>query len=133
MKKLEAKMRNNEFDLDDFLDQLQQMKNMGPIGDLLKMIPGANSKALKNIEIDEKEFLRLEAIIQSMTPEERKKPHIINSNRRKRIAAGSGTTVSAVNKLLKQHVQTKKMMKQFGGGMPGGKKKKRGGMKFPFM
>ncbi len=136
MKKLEAKMRNNEFDLEDFMDQLQQMKDMGPIGDLLKMIPGVDSKALKNVDIDEREFVRLEAIIQSMTPEERKKPQLINASRRKRIAAGSGTTVSAVNKLLKQHVQTKKMMKQFGGAMPGGSKKKKGkkgGFKIPFM
>lgn len=108
MKKLESKMRKNEFDLEDFLDQLQQMKNMGPIGDLLKMIPGMNSKALKGVQVDEKEFSRLEAIIQSMTPAERKNPQIINANRRKRIAAGSGTNVNAVNKLLKQHAQTKR-------------------------
>jgi signal recognition particle subunit SRP54 len=131
MKKLESKMRKNEFDLEDFLDQLQQMKNMGPIGDLLKMIPGMNSKALKGVQVDEKEFGRLEAIIQSMTPAERKNPQIINANRRKRIAAGSGTTVNAVNKLLKQHIQTKKMMKQFsGGGL--GKKMKNGGFNLPF-
>jgi len=131
MKKLEAKMRKNEFDLEDFLDQLQQMKNMGPIGDLLKMIPGVNNKALKNIDIDEKEFLRLEAIIQSMTPKERQNPDIINSSRRKRIAAGSGVTVNAVNKLLKQHAQTKKMMKQFNN--PAfAKKMKKGGMGLPF-
>ena len=131
MKKLESKMRKNEFDLEDFLDQLQQMKNKGPIGDLLKMIPGMNSKALKGIQVDEKEFSRLEAIIQSMTPAERKNPQIINANRRKRIAAGSGTNVNAVNKLLKQHAQTKKMMKQFnGGGL--GKKMKKGGFNLPF-
>ncbi len=132
MKKLEAKMKKNEFDLEDFLDQLQQMKNMGPIGELLKMIPGANNKALKNLNVDEKEFLRLEAIIQSMTPEERRKPEIINANRRKRIAAGSGTTVAAVNKLLKQHAQTKKLMKQMNS--PAfAKKMKKGGMGLPFM
>jgi len=131
MKKLEAKMRKNEFDLEDFLDQLQQMKNMGPIGDLLKMIPGVNNKALKNIDIDEKEFLRLEAIIQSMTPKERQNPDIINASRRKRIAAGSSVTVNAVNKLLKQHAQTKKMMKQFNN--PAfAKKMKKGGMGLPF-
>lgn len=131
MKKLEAKMRKNEFDLEDFMDQLQQMKNMGPIGDLLKMIPGMNNKAMKNIDVDEREFVRLEAIIQSMTPDERKNPQIINANRRKRIAAGSGTTVSAVNKLLKQHAQTKKMMKQFNN--PAfAKKMKKGGMGLPF-
>lgn len=132
MKKLESKMRKNEFDLEDFMDQLQQMKNMGPIGDLLKMIPGVNSKALKNVDIDEKEFVRLEAIIQSMTPEERRNPQMINASRRKRIAAGSGTTVNAVNKLLKQHAQTKKMMKQLNSGALG-KKMKKGGMGIPFM
>lgn len=131
MKKLESKMRKNEFDLEDFMDQLQQMKNMGPIGDLLKMIPGMNSKAMKGIDVDEKEFVRLEAIIQSMTPEERKNPQLINANRRKRIALGSGTTVNAVNKLLKQHAQTKKMMKQFNN--PAfAKKMKKGGMGLPF-
>ncbi|MBI9011615.1 MAG: signal recognition particle protein [Clostridiales bacterium] len=131
MKKLESKMRKNEFDLEDFLDQLQQMKNMGPIGDLLKMIPGMNSKAMKGIDVDEKEFVRLEAIIQSMTPEERKNPQLINANRRKRIALGSGSTVNAVNKLLKQHAQTKKMMKQFNN--PAfAKKMKKGGMGLPF-
>lgn len=132
MKKLESKMRKNEFDLEDFMDQLQQMKNMGPIGDLLKMIPGMNNKALKGVDVDEKEFLRLEAIIQSMTPEERRNPQLINASRRKRIAAGSGTTVNAVNKLLKQHAQTKKMMKQFNSGALG-KKMKKGGMGIPFM
>lgn len=131
MKKLEAKMRKNEFDLEDFMDQLQQMKSMGPIGDLLKMIPGMNNKAMKNINVDEKEFVRLEAIIQSMTPEERKNPEKINASRRKRIAAGSGTNVSQVNKLLKQHAQTKKMMKQFNN--PAFMKKmKKGGMGLPF-
>jgi len=131
MKKLESKMRKNEFDLEDFMDQLQQMKSMGPIGDLLKMIPGANSKAMKNIDVDEKEFVRLEAIIQSMTPDERRNPQKINASRRKRIAAGSGTTVNAVNKLLKQHAQTKKMMKQFNN--PAFMKKmKKGGMGLPF-
>jgi len=131
MKKLESKMRKNEFDLEDFMDQLQQMKSMGPIGDLLKMIPGMNSKAMKGVDVDEKEFLRLEAIIQSMTPEERRNPQIINANRRKRIAKGSGSTVNAVNKLLKQHAQTKKMMKQFNN--PAfAKKMKKGGMGLPF-
>jgi len=131
MKKLESKMRKNEFDLEDFMEQIQQMKNMGPIGDLLKMIPGVNSKALKGVDLDDKEFTRLEAIIQSMTPEERRNPQVINASRRKRIAAGSGSTVNAVNKLLKQHAQTKKMMKQFNsGGMM--KKMKKGGFNLPF-
>ncbi len=131
MKKLESKMRKNEFDLEDFMDQLQQMKSMGPIGDLMKMIPGMNSKAMKDVNVDENEFVRLEALIQSMTPEERRNPQLINASRRKRIAAGSGSTVSAVNKLLKQHAQTKKMMKQFNN--PAfAKKMKKGGMGLPF-
>ncbi len=131
MKKLESKMRKNEFDLEDFMDQLQQMKSMGPIGDLMKMIPGMNSKAMKDVNVDENEFIRLEALIQSMTPEERRNPQLINASRRKRIAAGSGSTVSAVNKLLKQHAQTKKMMKQFNN--PAfAKKMKKGGMGLPF-
>jgi len=115
MRKLEKKMKNNEFDLEDFLDQLQQMKNMGPIGDILGMMPGMNKKALKDVKVDEKETVRLEAIIQSMTPGERKNPSVINASRRKRIAAGSGTRVQDVNKLLKQFEQTRKMMKQFSG------------------
>ncbi len=131
MKKLESKMRKNEFDLEDFMDQLQQMKSMGPIGDLMKMIPGMNSKAMKDVNVDENEFVKLEALIQSMTPEERRNPQLINASRRKRIAAGSGSTVSAVNKLLKQHAQTKKMMKQFNN--PAfAKKMKKGGMGLPF-
>ncbi|BEP29401.1 signal recognition particle protein [Helicovermis profundi] len=131
VKKLERKMKSNDFDLEDFLDQLQQMKKMGPLSDILGMLPGMNNKALKNIEVDDKEFLRLEAIIQSMTPKERKNTNVINSNRKKRIASGSGTKVQDVNKLLKQFSQTKKMMKQFTGME---KKMKKGGkLKLPFM
>lgn len=130
MRKLEKKMKSAEFDLEDFLDQLQQMKNMGPLGDILGMIPGMNKAALKDVNIDEKQTVRLEAIIQSMTPDERKNPSIINGSRRKRIAAGSGTRVQDVNKLLKQFEQTRKMMKQFSGMS---KKMAKGGRaKFPF-
>jgi signal recognition particle subunit SRP54 len=133
-RKLEKKMKTATFDFEDFLSQLQQMKKMGPIGDLLGMIPGmGNNKALKDVQVDEKEFARLEAIIQSMTAKERRDPDIIAASRKRRIAAGAGTTVQEVNKLLKQFEQTKKMMKQFSGmGMGKGKGMKRGGMKMPF-
>ena len=127
---LEKKLRTQEFTFDDFLDQLQQMKNMGPLSQLLEMIPGANSKQLKNLEINEKELVHVEAMIKSMTKEERKNPTIINGSRRKRIAMGSGMTVNKVNNLLKQFEQTKKMMKQFS---DMGKNMKKGGKpKLPF-
>lgn len=133
VRKLEKKMRNQEFDLEDFLDQLQQMKKMGPIGDILGMLPGMNNKALKNVQVDNKEFVRLEAIIQSMTPAERRDPSMMNASRKKRVAAGSGNTVQEVNKLLKQFDQTKKLMKQFSGLEKKMKKGGGGGFKFPFM
>jgi signal recognition particle subunit SRP54 len=119
--KLQQKIKNQELDLDDFLEQMQQMKNMGPIGDLLGMIPGMNNKALKNVNVDEKEMTHIEAIIQSMTLKERKNPGILNASRKKRVAIGSGTSVAQVNRLIKQFEQTKKMMKQMGkmGGMKG--------------
>ncbi len=127
MAKLDKKIKKAEFDLEDFLDQLQQMKKMGSITDLLGMIPGMNKKALAGANVDDRELLRLEAIIQSMTAKERINPKIINGSRRKRIAAGSGTRVQDVNKLLKQFEQTRKMMKQFSkmqkGGRKGGKNK----------
>lgn len=114
-KELEQKLRDQSFDLNDFLDQIGQVRNMGPIEDLLKMIPGVNSKALKGMNFDPKGVDRIEAIIRSMTDEEKRKPDIINSSRRQRIANGSGTTVVEVNKLLKQFKDTKKLMKQMGG------------------
>lgn len=110
---LEKKMRTQQFTLDDFLDQLDQMKSMGPIDELMGMIPGMNSKALKGLDVGEKDIVRIEAVIQSMTKKERTNPEIINSSRRKRIAQGSGTGVQDVNKLLKQFKETKKMMKKF--------------------
>ncbi len=113
-KELEQKLRNQSFDLNDFLDQIDQMRNMGPMEDILGMIPGMNNKALKGLNFDEKNVDRVEAIIFSMTPEERSKPELINSSRRKRIAEGSGTSVVEVNKLLKQFKDTKKLMKQMG-------------------
>lgn len=127
---LEKKLRDASFDLNDYLDQLGQMKNMGPLEDLLAMIPGMNSKALKGMNIDPKAINRVEAIISSMTMEERTKPDIINSSRRQRIANGAGSTVVEVNKLLKQFKETKKLIKSMGG--LDKKKMKRGRMKFPF-
>lgn len=110
---LEQKIRNQQFSFDDFLEQLDQMKNLGPIDQLLGMIPGMNSKALKGLDVNEKDINRIKAIIQSMTKKEKDNPDIIDSSRRKRIAQGSGTTVQDVNKLLKQFKETKKMMKRF--------------------
>ena len=113
---LEEKIRQNTFNLDDFLGQMQQMKKMGPLSSLLKMVPGVDAKALDNANIDERKLDRVEAIIKSMTMAEREKPEIINASRKKRIAAGSGNQVSDVNLLLKQFEQMQKMMKQLGGG-----------------
>ena len=109
---LEKKIMSQQFTLDDFLDQIDQVRNLGPLDELLGMIPGVDSKALKNINVDEKEIVKIQAIIQSMTKEERINPSIIDSSRRKRIANGSGTSVQDVNKLLKQFKETK-MMKKF--------------------
>lgn len=129
-KKLEKKIKTSSFDLEDFLDQLEQLQKMGPIGDLLGMIPGMNNKALKGVDVNDKDLVRTKAIIQSMTKKERLDPDIINGSRKKRIAAGCGVHVSEVNRLLKQFEQTKKMMKQFGGMEK--KMKRGGGFKFPF-
>lgn len=116
---LEKKIRKNTFTLEDFKDQLQQMQKMGSIQQLVGMIPGANK--LKGLKIDEKAFVRIEAIINSMTLAERAKHNIINSSRKRRIAVGSGSSVNEVNKLLKQFVQMRKMMKKFNmGKMKGG-------------
>jgi signal recognition particle subunit SRP54 len=126
--KLEEKIRANEFTLEDFRDQLKMIKKMGPLESLIGMIPGmGNVKALAENKPDEKQMARVEAIIGSMTPEERRKQHIINGSRRKRIARGSGTSVEDVNRLLKQFVQMQKMLKQLGGmaGLAGGGKKAR--------
>jgi len=131
-KKLEKKIKNQSFDFEDFLDQLEQIQKMGPIGDLLGMMPGVNSKQLQGVNVDDKQLDRTKAIIQSMTLKERQEPSLINGSRKRRIAAGSGVHVSEVNRLLKQFEQMKKMMKQFG---QMGKKMKRGGsggMKLPF-
>lgn len=109
---LEKKLRKNKFDLNDLLDQLQQVRKMGSMKDLLSMLPGVGNK-LRDIDIDERQFDRMQAIIRSMTPEERTKPEIINPSRKRRIAAGCGMQVEDVNKLLAQHKQMLKMFKQF--------------------
>ena len=128
-KEMEAKLRSEQFTLEDFLDQLQQMKSMGPLEDIIGMIPGLGKQA-KNLQVDEKDLVRTEAIIQSMTLKERANPEIISGSRKKRIANGSGTKVQDVNKLLKQFEEAKKMMKQFsaGGQMSKKAKKKAKGM-----
>jgi signal recognition particle subunit SRP54 len=119
---LEKKLRTQQFTFDDFLDQMQQVKKMGPLNQVLGMIPGMNAKALSNIEVDEKKLGHVEAIIKSMTAKERNDPGIINGSRRKRIAAGSGTTIQEVNSLLKQFEEMKKMMKMMSNmGKRGGK------------
>ena len=128
------KMRANEFDYNDFLAQLDQISNMGPLENILKMMPGmANNPALKNLNIDPKQFAHIKAIIQSMTPAERTNPDLMNPSRRRRLAAGSGRPIVEVNRMIKQFVQMRKMMKQvtngnfsgmqnmMGGQMPGGK------------
>ncbi len=118
---LEKKLRKSEFTLDDFRDQMVQIRKMGSVKDLLSMIPGfSKNKQFKNLEVDEKEFIRIEAIINSMTPQERRQHTIINGNRRKRIAKGSGTSIQDINKLLKNYTQIVKMMKKMNkGGMRG--------------
>mgnify|MGYP001393488993 FL=1 len=132
-KELEKKMRTATFTFDDFLEQLGHVKKMGPLDELIAMIPGANRmKGLKNIQVDEKQLAHVEAIIQSMTREEKMRPEIINASRRKRIAAGSGRPLQEVNRLIKQFEEMKKMMKQITG-MQKGKGRKKGGLQFPFM
>ncbi len=115
-KSLEQKLRKSQFTLDDFLEQMRQVRKMGSMTDLLKMIPGVSRALPKDFEIPEKELGKIEAIICSMTRAERRNPDILNGSRRKRIATGSGTLVSDVNKLVKQFEASKTMMKQFGGG-----------------
>lgn len=133
---LEAKLRKNKFDLNDLLDQMQQIRKMGSMKDILSMLPGVGSK-LKDVDVDEKQFDRVQAIIFSMTKKERENPDVINPSRKRRIAAGCGMRVEDVNKLLAQYRQMQKMFKQmnskgarrrFGrmGGMGG-----LGGMNFP--
>jgi signal recognition particle subunit SRP54 len=118
---LEKKLRKNEFTLEDFRDQMVQIRKMGSLTDLIGMIPGMGKlKQMKNLQVDESELVHIEAIINSMTPHERRQYNIINGSRRRRIADGSGTTVQDVNRLLKNYAQVMKMMKKFNkGGMRG--------------
>ena len=128
--KLEERIRKNAFTLEDFLDQMGQIKNMGGIGGMLDMMPGISAKQKQEVDMEkaEKEFVQMEAIILSMTKQERDNPSILNSSRRKRIAAGSGQTVAKVNNLIKRYEDTKKMMKRF----TGGKFKRKGAFKGMF-
>jgi len=127
-KKLEKKVRKEGMDLEDFLSAMRQMQKLGPFENLLKLLPGVNPKMLKDVKMDPKRLKHIEAIVLSMTPQERKKPEIINGSRRARIAKGSGRTVTEVNRLLEQFREMQKMMKKMGG-MGGGK----GGMpRMPF-
>jgi len=111
---LEKKVRSQSFDMQDFLGEIQRIKKMGPLDDMLKMIPGASRMMPQGAQVDPKHMKRVEAIIYSMTPEERARPHLMDGSRRKRIAKGSGTTVQDVNALLKQFEEMKKMMKMVG-------------------
>ena len=121
-KKTAKRMSSGKFDLEDFLEQMQQIKKMGPLENMLKLIPGASKMGLNNVTIDPKQIAHIEAIIQSMTIKERRNPDIIKASRKQRIAKGSGTSVQEVNRLLNQFENMKKMMKQF----------KNGNMKLPF-
>jgi signal recognition particle subunit SRP54 len=116
--RLAKRMEQNQFDMNDLLEQLQQIKKMGSIQSILGMLPGVGGK-LKDVDVDERQFTRIEALITSMTPAERRKPSIINPSRKRRIAAGSGNKVEDVNRLLKQFEQMQKMMKQMGGAAKG--------------
>ncbi|MGM0880919.1 MAG: signal recognition particle protein [Bacillota bacterium] len=139
---MERKMRTAEFTFDDFLEQMEQVKKLGPLDQIMDMLPGMNKmKGLKDMKVDEKQIGRVEAIVRSMTKEEKLKPELLNHSRRKRVAAGSGTTIVEVNRLIKQFDDMKKMMKQFSSmmgpkGPKGGKKGLKGmlgkNMKFPF-
>jgi signal recognition particle subunit SRP54 len=115
-KELERKMRRNEFTLEDFLKQLKTVRRMGPLQSIMGMIPGLAGHQLSNMKVDERELDRVEAIILSMTPEERRRPELIKGSRRLRIAKGSGTNVQAVNQLVKQFDQMRKLMRQIGRG-----------------
>lgn len=131
--KLGKKLMSQEFNFEDFLSSMQQMKNLGPLSKVMEMIPGANSKALKDVDMEqgERELKKMESIIYSMTLEERRRPSILNtSSRKRRIAKGSGTTIQDINKVIKQYENMKTMMKQFGGMQKKGKKGVFG--KFPF-
>jgi len=132
IKDMEKKMRTMSFTFDDFLEQLGQVRKMGPLDELLSMMPGANKlRGVKNMQIDDKQIVQVEAIIRSMTSEEKEVPDIINASRKRRIANGSGTSIQDVNRLLKQFKDMTKMMKQMMGGTKG--KKNKNPFNLPFM
>jgi signal recognition particle subunit SRP54 len=136
---MERKMRNAEFTFEDFLEQMEQVRKLGPLDQLLDMLPGMNKvKGIKEMKVDDKQINRVEAIVRSMTTEEKRNPELLNYSRRRRIAAGSGTNIAEVNRLIKQFEEMRKMMKQFSGMMGKGGKGMKGlkglmgkGMKFP--
>ncbi|HUV05722.1 MAG TPA: signal recognition particle protein [Armatimonadota bacterium] len=121
VEELERKLRENRFDFEDYLDQLQQMRKMGPLDQLLGMIPGFNAARMKGIELDERQVVQAEAIIRSMTKEERRSPEILNGSRRRRIAHGSGASVQQVNQLINQFEQMRKMIREMTGMEHGGR------------
>jgi len=136
-REMERKMRNAEFTFEDFLDQMEQLKKLGPLDQLLDMLPGMGKiKGMKDLKVDDKQMGKVEAIVKSMTKEEKRRPEILNASRRKRIAAGSGNTIADVNRLIRQFEDMRKMMKQFSGMMgpkgPKGLGKLKKGFKFPF-
>ena len=131
-REMEKKMMKAEFTLEDFLYQMEQMKNMGPLDQMMEMIPGMNKAKMGDMQVNEKEMAKTQAIIRAMTPGERRNPSIINGSRRKRIAAGSGTRVQDINKLIKQFSDAQKMMKQLSGQMNKAKKSGKSKIKFPF-
>ena len=126
-REMQMKMRTATFTFDDFLQQMEQVRKMGPLDQLIDMIPGAG-KALKGVQVDDDAFGHVEAIIKSMTRDERGRPHILNGSRRRRIAKGSGTSIQDVNRMIKQFSMMQKMMKRMS--RPG---KKGRGMQMPFM
>ena len=128
-RELEEKLKKQQFNFNDFLDQMEQMKKMGPLQNLLGLIPGIDAKALEGASIDERKMAQVEAIIKSMTNAERENPQILNSSRKRRIAAGSGTNIAQVNMLVKQFEQMQKMFKQFGSMKKKGSFRKK---RFPF-
>ena len=115
---LEQKLRKNDFTLDDFLEQVRQVRKIGSMSELVKMIPGMSRLVPKDVDLDEGEIRRVEAIICSMTRYERRRPDVLNASRRKRIASGSGTQVAEVNRLVKNFESSRQMMKQLGGKRP---------------
>lgn len=121
---LERKLKENKFDFEDYLDQLQQMRKMGPLDQILSMLPGFNARAMQGMEIDERQLARTEAIIRSMTKQERRHPEILNGSRRRRIANGSGTSIQEVNRLIKQFEEMKKMIRGFAEIEQGGRRRK---------